>query len=44
MDGSTKSRPKARSLDWFKVHLTDPSQHAEGGNFCPYILESDVRS
>ena len=36
-----KSRPKAWALDWFQIHLTDPAQHADGGNFCPYVLVSD---
>ena len=40
-DGSTKTRPKIWSLDSLQIHLTDPREHAPGGNFCPYILLSD---
>ena len=40
-NGSKQDRPKVWSLDWFQIHLTDPSQHAPGGTFCPYILSSN---
>ena len=33
--------PAGWALDWFRIHLTDPSKHADGGNFCPYLLISN---